>query len=302
MSLRRSSLLAAVVLAELAFTSSFASAADLSACDFKGRFRAFVSRAVAAQLLPAASYGAMIVRGDGTVLCQEDVNADLSMAPASTIKALVAVAVLRKVDRGEVRLADLVTINQPNAAAECADWNCAFYGPGKRLSVQRLLTDMIRASNNLATNQLADVATKPFLADTAQRLGAPSLQFLRKLYSRQPAEPTIVTPNQGNARGFLELYRELATGRLGVLTPASRSFLNGLLSTTFFKDRLNYYFPASVTFFHKIGNTSQVSADAGFYRLGPNTFVVLAGLQNFVNYAPLRNVGKWTLDLTKALR
>jgi len=295
----RTASLAAVLLSLLA--AETARAQDVAACNFQGRFKRIVTASVGSARLARASYAAMIVRSDGAVLCADEVNPDLAMTPASTIKVLVAVAALRRVDRGEAALATPVAINQPNAAQDCKDSSCAVYGPGRRVTVLRLLTDMIVASNNVATNQLIDLAQKPFIAETAQMLGAASLVVNRKLYSRQPAEPNNPTPNVGTARGLAAVYRELASGRLGVLKPASRALLVSLLGKTAFRDRLNGNFPANVPFFHKIGNTSTVSGDAGFYWLGPKTAVVIAGIQSFLDYAPLKRVGRQTLDLTRVM-
>jgi beta-lactamase class A len=281
---------------------SAAHAADLATCNFAGGFARSVAANVRAARVPLVSYAAMIVRADGTVLCSDEVNADTSLTPASSIKTLVAVAALRKIDRGDARLTDTLTINQPNAAADCRDSSCAVYGPGKKVTLKRLLTDMIIASNNVATNQLVDFASKPFITETARLVDAPSLELNRKLYSRVPAEPDNPTPNRGSARGLVNLYREVATGHGNVLTPASRAFLVDLLGRTYYRDRLNAWFPANVRFFHKIGNTSTVSADAGFFWIGRRTAVIVAGIQGFLDYAPLKRIGRALLDLTLRMR
>ena len=292
------------LLAGLGVASSaplFAHARDLAQCNIAGKFQAAVTQALGARV-SKATYSMAIVRGTGELLCGESSNAELTMPPASTIKVLVAVSVLRRVDQGLVNLDALVPITQGNASVDCVDYGCGTYGLGKKLSVRRLLTDMIVASNNIATNQLVDLVGKPYVAETAQSLGAAGLVFNRKLYSRKEAEPGILTPNAGNAASLVAVYRELATGRLRLLSAASRQLLQTLLASTRFNDRLNALFPRGVRFFHKIGNTSQVSGDAGYFALGPNTFVLIAGVQSFVDYRSMSRIGRAVYDFTYVMR
>jgi hypothetical protein len=281
----------------------------LSACNLQGRFRAIVERVLGAERArTSASYGLMIVQkqsidgAKGPILCEEYSAGDLAIVPASTIKTLVAVAVLRKVDAGLARMTDLVTINQVNAAAECRDWGCGTYGPGKKVQLSKLVSDMITISNNLATNQLIDFAGKPFIAETAQKLEARGVALYRKVYSIQNPEPNIQTPNQSTAYGMARIYREVATGRLGVLSETNRAWLIEILRRQVYHDRLDKLFPQSVTFYHKVGSTSSLSGDAGFYNLGGNTIVVLVGHQGFLSFPTLQQVGKQALDLTQSLR
>jgi beta-lactamase class A len=292
---------AGLVAMTLVMAAAVAQARELSRCDFSGRFARIVAETVGPERVALSSYMALVVRADGTEVCTDGVNADLAVTPASTVKVLVAIALLRRLDSREIKLSRLVTIDQPNAAIDCKDSSCAVYGPGKRLRVRRLLRDMIVVSNNVATNQLIDLVGKDFIADTAQRLGAAALQIRRKLYSRAPAEPEITTPNSGTARALAAVYRELATGRLGVISKTSRRLLLRLLGQPRVRPRLSAAFPPSVRFFHKHGNTSEVSGDAGFYWLGRRTAVIIVALQSFVDYKTLRTVGRRTLALMRTL-
>ena len=209
--------------------------------------------------------------------------------------SVVAFAVLRKVDRGEVRLEQEVTISQSNADAECA-LGCARYGFGRSILVSTLLNDMIVHSNNIATNQLIDLVGKPFINRTAMAVDARGIQVLRKVYVQVNPEPELTVRNQGNAAAFVAFYREVVSNSRELLTASSREKLLDLLARCHSRNRLNALLPRAVTFFHKTGSTSDSSSDAGFYWLDPEHVVIIAGMHDFHDYAPLRQVGRAVFD------
>jgi beta-lactamase class A len=273
------------------------------ACDLGGKFSQAVLTTVGERARAQASFAmAVLDARSGEVLCQDSLEPARNVYPASTIKTLVAMAVLLKVDRGEARLDDLVTMDQVNAGTECRFSSCEVYGPGKRIRLQRLLRDMIVVSNNLATNQLIDLASKAFINQVADRIGAQGLRVVRKVYDEVNPEPQITERSRATAAGFVALYREIATGRLGILSEPSRALLVEWLYGQQINGSLNRNFPASVRFHHKTGNTSDSSGDAGFYYLGDDRVVILAGLQAFKSFETLQKIGKSAYDLSLALR
>jgi beta-lactamase class A len=289
-------------------------------CDLGGEFQKIVYEKIGqARAMSDTSFGlAVIEHSTGAVLCQEFVQPEQDIYPASTIKTLVAVALLRRVDHGELSLDQEMTIDQPNAGAECRHWNCKVYGPGKSVTLGKLLFDMITVSNNIAANQLIDAATKAFINETASDLGTPGLQVFRKVYEDVDPEPEIKERNRSNASGFVELYREIDTGRQGILSEKSRALLIDILGQQKINGSLNRNFPKSVKFFHKTGNTSKVTGDGGFYPLDGERDVLLVGLQNFTKFQicsrlsgrctkrtgfeSLGLVGKAALELTQRLK
>jgi beta-lactamase class A len=222
-------------------------------------------------------------------------RSEQNIYPASMMKTLVAFAALQKVDRKEIRLTDQIEINQSNANEECG-LGCERYGLGKRLSVEKLLRDMIIHSNNIATNQLIDLVGKDEIARTASQVGAPEIRVLRKVYVRVNPEPEILERNQGTAQAFVELYTEIASNRSGLLSDDSIELLRQLLARCHAQNRLNAHFPEHVTFFHKTGSTSDSSGDAGYYLLNDRHAVVMVGMQDFRDFKPLQRVGKAVLE------
>lgn len=266
-------------------------------CDVQSRFRAAVVSALGeTRATQQAGFALRIIeRATGRLLCSGNVSEARSIYPASAIKTLIAAAVLRKVDAGQITLDTLVTIQQRNATEETRYWGPG-YANGKRLTVRKLMTDMLVVSNNTATNQLIDVATKPYINETARLVGGPSLVVNRKVYSGSvPAEdPLPPQRNAATAAGFTPLYKEIATGTRAVLSPASRATLADILGRVAHNDRLNKNFPAGVKFFHKPGNTSQVASDAGYFYFGPSQkyLAIVAGLQEFPSYSTLQAAGE----------
>jgi beta-lactamase class A len=261
-----------------------------------------------ATALSRSSFGMAVLRpADGQLLCADFVQGDQNIYPASTIKTLIAMATLEEVDAGVLRLDGTVAISQPNAAQECKAWGCSSYGPGGKVTLRKLLRDSITISNNIATNQLIDLAGKDSINALADRLGAPGLRVFRKVYDSVDPEPQITTRNRATAEAFIELYRETATGRLGILSEASRAILVQDLGDQKINGSLNRDFPKAVRFFHKTGNTSQVTGDGGWYALPDGRLVLLVGLQEFTQLGPLSGfqtlgrIGRATLDWTLAL-
>jgi beta-lactamase class A len=289
--------------------------ASSAGCDIAGQFQKGIFDLFGERFAThETSYGLAIVDPkSGDILCEEYVQGDRVIYPASTMKTLVALAVLRKVDLGALKLDQDVAISQVNAGEECSHWDCRIYGPGKLRSVRELLWDAITISNNIAANQLIDLATKPWIEQTAQDVGARNLHVYRKVYDDVDPEPNIHTPNTATARDYIALYREIATGRMGLLSTASRELLIEILAHQKYNGSLNGDFPEGVTFYHKTGDTSQVTGDAGFYYLPSGKIAILAGLQDFNRYRvchdgdcfwtngfrALRMAGKRTYDLVQ---
>ncbi len=232
-----------------------------------------------------AGYGLSIIDIEsGKIIDQEFVQPDKVIYPASTIKTLIAVAVLKQIELGRYNFNTLVKIDQVNATTECRYWNCDLYGPGRSLRVETLLWDMITVSNNLATNQLIDLAGKEFINSVAEKIQSPSLKVFRKVYDDVDPEPEITRRNEATAFGFSQLYREIASGRLGFLRDDLRSHMVKLLGNQKYHGSLNSKFKDEKTFYHKTGNTSKATGDSGFYYLNDKTVVIMTGLQDFNRY------------------
>ena len=268
-------------------------------CPRGGVMERIVHDAVGDGRLQRVGYGyAVIDAGSGRTKCEDYYEEHRGVYPASTIKTLVAIAVLRQVDCGIIQLDQKVVIDQPSADLDNQDR--ADYRRGQVHTVIDLLADMQIYSNNIATNQLIDLVGKPYINATADALGAPTLRVYRKVYTDVPAEPDNPRRNEATVRGYIELYRELASGALRVLSADSRRLLVGLLAQCHTNNRLGKDFPDSVTFHHKTGSTSDSSSDAGFYFLDNGDAAILVGLQDFRDFPALARAGLALFNLLRS--
>jgi beta-lactamase class A len=218
----------------------------------------------------------------GQIMTGEDAHLpDKIIYPASTLKTLIALATLKEIDEGRLSFDQVVTIDQPNAAGECLDWDCSLYGPGAKRTVAELLEDSMTVSNNLASNQLMDIAGgRDSINRLADAAGWTELRVRRKMYSRINPEPQLTVSNSATVRGLVKLYKEIAFGSQKILKAESQIYLKNLLGRVQTNDRLNARWPAEMKFHHKPGNTSRVTGDAGFFELGGKVHIV-AGLVEF---------------------
>jgi beta-lactamase class A len=261
------------------FLFSFIIVPSVFACSLEGKFSQTVFDVLGKTWAnEQTSYGILIADKSGDVITEDYVGADHVIYPASTIKILIAVALLKN----ERDLNQVITIDQVNADFECKYWDCSLYGRGKKRSIKDLLWDMITVSNNLATNQLIDVVGKVAINETAADLDV-DLHVFRKVYDDVDPEPEIKERNRGTARGFIKLYLEIATGKKKYLREDLRLHLMNVLGHQKYNNYLNNKFSDEVLFYHKTGNTSKSTGDAGFF-FKDDHVVILAGLQDFNRY------------------
>lgn len=263
--------------------------ASTHAADLQSDFTNLIQNALgSAQVLQSGFELRVLDRATGQELASASVNRDAVIYPASSIKTLVALATYRRIDRNELTLDQPITITQNNANPECqVEGNCAKLGYGKRPTVAQLLESMITVSSNIATNQLFDTLTKDFIDQTAELMELHQLRFNRKLYSETPPQnPMPPLRNAATARDLAGLYEEISTGRRAVLSETSRASLTALLARQEYHDRMDRNWKSDPFFYHKPGNTSAETSDAGFFYFGPgkNRIVILTGLQAFASF------------------
>lgn len=276
---------------------------NVEQCSVSPEFRQLVETTLGSKRVLQSGYGlAVFKKSTGEPLCEDYIGRDRIIYPASSIKTLVAIAVLRKVDAGKLQLTDQIAITQSNADIECRKWGCDTFGFGGKTSVQHLLHEMITISNNIATNQLIEVAGgKRVVNETAHLLQADSIKINRRLYEEKNPDPKIKEKNEATAFSLVQVYREVSTGYLHSLSDSSRQYLIGLLRDQKHNSYLNADFPPEIQFFHKTGSTSFSTSDAGFFYKGSDTVVVMAGLQGFKDAKTLREIGRRSLDLVLKL-
>ena len=229
------------------------------------------------------------------------VNGDETFVMASTYKVAIAVALLDRVDKGQLKLTDLIDLPPEmmvagnNAIAE------SYIHPGIKLSVANLIEVMITESDNTATDVSLKLAGGPqavtkklrSIGITEQRVDRYCSELLKDFYGLQDKasvspsviaeaiakDPTLLVqmtkPNiefekdprdQSTPKAMLELLLAIDSGN--VLSEKSRAFLLATMSRTYTgKDRLRGLLPKGTPVAHKTGTIGGVANDVGFITL-----------------------------------
>jgi len=199
------------------------------------------------------SYGAYLEElGSGATI---GVNDTTDLEAASVIKVPEAIYLLRQVDAGQVKLDDMVTLQ----AGDFMSGTGSLYGtakPGDQYSYRQLLTLLIQQSDNTAWLALRRVLGDASINGYAASIGAGDCDQVS---------------DECSPRSVGHMLAQLARGRL--ISASSTQMLLGLLETTIFNDRINYYLP-NVTIAHKVGMDTSVRNDCGVVFLSNDPFAI----------------------------
>jgi len=227
------------------------------------------------------------------------INGDESFVMASTYKVAIAVALLDRVDKGELKLTDLIDLPQEemvvgtNAIAE------SYVHPGVQFSVANLIEVMITESDNTATDfclKLAggqEAVNKKLrsLGITALRVDRATSEILRDFYGLPDKayfsvvtkaiadDPSLLAkmtqPNMefekdprdhATPKAMLELLLAIDAGK--AMSAESTKFLLGVMSRTRTgAGRLKGLLPKGTPVAHKTGTIGGVANDVGYVTL-----------------------------------
>jgi hypothetical protein len=174
---------------------------------------------------------------------------------ASVIKVPEALYLLREVDAGQVELDDQVTLEGADFMGGTGSLDTTAQ-PGDKYSYRQLLTLLIQQSDNTAWLALRRVLGDGSINAYAASIGA--------------GDCDQVSDNC-SARSAGHLLAQLSRGKL--VSAASTQLLLGLLETTIYNDRINWYLP-NVTIAHKVGMDGSVRNDCGVVFLSSDPFAI----------------------------
>ena len=89
------------------------------------------------------------------------INGDESFVMASTYKVAIAVTLLERVDKGELKLTDLIDVPLEKMVVGPNPITMNFVHPGVKLSIANLIEPMITESDNTATDVCLKVVGGP---------------------------------------------------------------------------------------------------------------------------------------------
>ena len=223
------------------------------------------------------------------------VNGDEAFVMASTYKVAIAVTLLDRVDKGELKLTDLIDVPLETMVVGPNPIATNFVHPGIKLSVANLIEPMITESDNTAADaclKLAggpDVVTKMLrsIGITDQRLdryctemgrdfyGLPDKAYVSLAAAAFAKDPTFEARlsdrnleyekdprDHSTPKAMLELLLAIDSGK--VLSEKSREFLLGVMSRTRTgAGRLKGLLPKGTPVAHKTGTTGGVANEVG---------------------------------------
>ena len=227
------------------------------------------------------------------------INGDEPFVMASTYKVAIAGALLHQVDKGQLKLTDLVDVPVEKMVVGPNPLVMNFLHPGIKLSVANLIEPMITESDNSATDFCLEVAGGPeavtkFLRDIGisdQRVDRSTAEILRDFYgltdkayatvaeAAYAKDPTLLLKqsdrnleyekdprDHSTPKAMLDLLLAIDSGK--VLSETSREFLLGVMSRTRTGGgRLRGLLPKGTPVAHKTGTIGGVANDVGFITL-----------------------------------
>ena len=192
---------------------------------------------------------------------------------ASTMKTPVMIEIYRQSRAGKFSLDDSLEVNNsfksiidgsPYALDISSDSDDSLYNRlGKKMTIRRLVFDMITVSSNLATNLLIQKVGAKNVQRTIRSLGTKDLLVLRGVEDSKAFEAgkNNVTSARDLALIFELLARKKAVGR-----KASGEMLDVLLHQKF-NDMIPGNLPKTVKVAHKTGSITGVQHDSGIVYL-----------------------------------
>ncbi|MEQ8303112.1 MAG: class A beta-lactamase [Cyclobacteriaceae bacterium] len=227
------------------------------------------------------------------------INGDESFVMASTYKVAIATTLLDRVDKGQLKLSDLIDLPQEemvvgtNAIAE------SYVHPGVQFSVANLIEAMITESDNTATDFCLKLAGGPeavtkklrSLGITSLRVDRATSEILRDFYGLPDKayfsvvtkaiadDPSLLVkmtqPNMefekdprdhSTPKAMLDLLLAIDAGK--AISAESSKFLLGVMSRTRTgAGRLKGLLPKGTQVGHKTGTIGGVANDVGYVTL-----------------------------------
>lgn len=174
------------------------------------------------------------------------INEREGFTPASLLKVPIAMAILKKVDRDEMKLADTIELAEDDL--DTAAGTLYQKGVGAKLTIWEALKIMILTSDNTAKNVLKRQLDDAELNAVFVHVGIPN--------PYQPQNGQTVSP-----RGYSRIFKALYFSTF--LSPALSEKLLDLATDTQVESLISAGVPAEIQISHKYGERPDGIADCG---------------------------------------
>lgn len=185
-------------------------------------------------------------------------NPDIRILPASLIKVPLAMAVMKKIERGDWELYNELIMTKEDRDAGWGDVYMK-YPMGSPISIQNLIEEMLLTSDNTAYRILY------------RNL---SLDEVRDVFISLGLDDFFDQEWKITAKEYTRLIRSLYTANY--ITPEHSQFLLDILSRTEYDDYLGQGIPDQALFAHKIweNESKTVILDAGLVYIGNRVYLI----------------------------
>jgi len=191
------------------------------------------------------------------------INEQKKFFPASLTKVLVAILVMKKIEKGDLSLDTLIDINESDRVDTAGT---LYMSPEKRLPVRTLLKYMLSDSDNTALRTLQRYTDQEDKFLIMNYLNFYIDRNMDKKDLEEDTEHNVVTP-----RSIYNLFSSLYLST--ILQPAHSEFLLSLLIDTDFDIKTVAELPDTVTVAHKFGanytNNKKNFHDCGIMYIHP---------------------------------
>lgn len=261
------------------------------------------------------------------------VNADQLYPMASTYKVPIAGTVLSQVDKGRLRLDQLVPVD-PNMMVESEGLAETFHHPGVSVSVENLLELMLTVSDNTATDTLVKIVGGPAVVTqwvrdqgiTSLRVDRDTAGLIRDFYRLPPGpsfpasleaglkanpaledkgdKPDPVFDNDprdtATPTAMAQLLERIYTGK--ALSPASTNLLREIQErNTTGKARIRARLPAGTVVAEKTGTIGGSVNNVGVITLPDNAGKLIVAVFIKKSSKPVEERERVIADISRAL-
>ncbi len=156
--------------------------------------------------------------------------------PASLLKVPLFVAILKKIEIGELTLTDPILISKEDV--DVRSGKLGLKGSGYRITVQKLIGTLLNDSDNTAANALRRLVSQEDLIEARLGLGLPS--------PKAGDQQTLVSPKQ-----YSNIFRSLYLSSYLRRTFSQKALI--LLAHTSFQEQIPAGVPTDIPVAHKVG-------------------------------------------------
>jgi beta-lactamase class A len=201
-------------------------------------------------------------------------QADKKIPSASVIKILILVELFRQVEEGLISLEQTCTVNAEDIVGGAGELQ--FLPPGGNYSVEYLAKEMIRISDNIATNLIIRLVDMENVNRLAAELGLKQSELKRYMM-----DFTAIEEGRQNYTSPADMNRVLLMLLQGnILTRSSREKIIGMLTDCVDKTLIKGQLPGHLQVANKTGTLDYVRADAAIV-YGKKPLVISIFIEHF---------------------